>query len=217
LASVPRLATAARAGSAEYLRIEGQYYAPKQDEDWNGAYGGELKWVTPVDESFAIALSVGYSKWEANDDVVDLGYTPIDSELAVSTAGFLDGEAALIPLGFSGLWRSSATEPLSFELEAGLRYVLVNSDVDVVVADLLLDQNNNLVDAAGFRESLDINNFFACIVAADIRYAIDPRVRLFLGAGYQFDLTKPDAEASDLASETDFSAAFLRAGVEFDL
>ena len=174
------------------LVISAVYYSPGQDDDYDSGFGGELQmrfWASP---NAAIVFSGGAAAWQMNEDEVDPG---------VVTA--VDGDVNIFPVGGSILLRPISGENMSLTLEAGVRYVFVDSQADVEV-----------FDGSGYdTKRLEIDDGVVGLVAAEIVTRFGSQLSLLLSAGYQFDLSKGDATwfGAD-AGENELKAFLAKAG-----
>ncbi len=190
---------------------------PGQDDDWDKGFGAFAQIVFWQESGLGIALSIGTQSWDVNDDVYffgeDLGYG-----IGYGYAAGLEGDATMIPLGASGLYKISLGQAANLTLEGGIKYVVVNSDVKFVEAEALADSYGYSISDS-YSYDVDIDNGIVGVVGAEFDVELSKGFRLFAGAGYQFDLVKGDMEVDgfDVNYENELKAAFLRAGLACDL
>ncbi|HPW68080.1 MAG TPA: hypothetical protein PLA82_01320 [Deltaproteobacteria bacterium] len=157
------------------LRLRPYYLIPGQDDYWDYALGIDARYVFWTNPNMGIALSGGLATWEANDGIF------FQDDLAVQ----LDGSALVIPLGVSVLLRPMpAGAPFDLILEGGLRYVVVDSKVDLAATDFYYY----------FKDELDIENSVVGILGAEVGFPLSDGMGLSFGLGYQFDISKGDVE-----------------------
>lgn len=157
------------------LRLRPYYLIPGQDDYWDYALGIDARYVFWTNPNMGIALSGGLATWEANDGIF------FQDDLAAQ----LDGSALVIPLGVSVLLRPMpAGTPFDLILEGGLRYVVVDSKVDLAATDFYYY----------FKDELDIENSVVGILGAEVCFPLSDGMGLSFGLGYQFDISKGDVE-----------------------
>ncbi|MCK9263686.1 MAG: hypothetical protein WDA72_06170 [Desulfomonilia bacterium] len=157
------------------LRLRPYYLIPGQDDYWDYALGIDARYVFWTNPNMGIALSGGLATWEANDGIF------FQDDLAAQ----LDGSALVIPLGVSVLLRPMpAGAPFDLILEGGLRYVVVDSKVDLAATDFYYY----------FKDELDIENSVVGILGAEVGFPLSDGMGLSFGLGYQFDISKGDVE-----------------------
>ena len=157
------------------LRLRPYYLIPGQDDYWDYALGVDARYVFWTNPNMGIALSGGWAIWKANDDVF------FEDGLSAK----LDGSALVIPLGASVLLRPMpADTPFELTLEGGLRYVVVDSNVDLAATDFYYYAE----------DELDIENSVVGILGAELGFPLSDGMGLSFGFGYQFDISKGDVE-----------------------
>jgi hypothetical protein len=178
------------------------YFSPKDDDTYDFGLGAEAQVRFWGEEGFGWALSVGLCSWAIEDQSL----SGTDGSLSVS-ADF-DGSVLLLPLGGSVLFRPKLSDEVSLVLEGGLRYVVVNSNVD---ADLEVSDGSTTVFA---KEEVDVENGFVGIIGANLEIEVAETTDLLVGIGYQFDLAEGDVELLDeKLGENELEAFYVRAGV----
>lgn len=157
------------------LRVRPYYLFPGQDDFWDYAAGIEAQYVYWMNSTVGLALAGGLATWKADEGTL----------FEDGLAGKLDGSALAVPLGGSVLVRPlPADAPVELTLEGGLRYVVVQSDIDLAVTDYY--------DI--YKDEVDLENGMVGSVGADLGFHLSDRTKLAVGVGYQFDIAKGDAE-----------------------
>jgi len=199
------------------IKISGEGILPGNDDDWDIGYGASAQMIFWSETGLGFALSAGAQKWDVNDDVTSYGLD-LGGGIGYGYAAGLEGDAMMIPLGASVLYRIALGQTASLTLEGGLRYVIVNSNVEFVQAEALADIYGNYITSSEAYE-IDIDNGIVGVVGADFEMEVSPGFRLFAGAGYQFDVLKGDTAIGgiDLDYENELKAIYLRAGLSVDL
>lgn len=155
-------------------------------------YGLEVafrRWFNPP---FGYQLSAGYVNWQAGD-----------GDRVGSNLEDFSGDALAVPFGASLLLRVLDTPAT---LEAGLRYVLMDSEIEAFNSDA-----QDWVD-------VDIDDAVIGVVAVQTDWELSPHARLALDAGYQFDLSGAETETRiGPVHDTELQGFFLRLGVRWPL
>lgn len=145
------------------------------------------------------ALAGGFATWKADEDVfVGNGYP-----------AQLDGTALAIPLDVSVLWRSMLSHsPFELTLEGGMRYVVVDSCVNLATTDF----------SCYHEGELDADNGLIGVFGAGLGFPVSYRMNLAVGVGYQFDMAKGDVEwlRVDIA-EFEMKGFYFNAGVNIGM
>jgi hypothetical protein len=172
------------------LRASLNYWVPGEGDFslYDQGYGVELQYRKWAWEPFGVAFSFGVSEWDAD-------------ELRIVNTTDYGGSALVVPIGGSALIRIFDMTGWNMALEAGLRYLIVESDIDF------------LYTPEDRREELDIDNNIVGVVALDYENYLGERWSLFGTAGYQFDLIKGDitSRIGDMP-ENEMPALYLRLG-----
>lgn len=183
-----------------------QYFMPGQDDDYDSGFGAEAQIRFWQSQNLAFALAGGLASWEINDQEA------VVSDGLVAVAASMEGDVMLVPIGGSILFRPTLSGNLDLIIEAGLRYVIVESDAEATIA--AADAFGNVV---GGTADIEIDNGVVGLIAANLEAELSPGVSLLGGVGYQFDIAKGDAEwmGEDLG-ENELKAFFIRAGLAID-
>ena len=174
---------------------------PSQDEDWDTAAGMEFQARFWQSETAGFSLAMGITSWDAVSEYLeeydDFGYY----------SSVIEGDVSAIPVGGSLWFRSHPSPGLSLTLEAGLRYLIVESDIHTLAyyedadgifsADDIIEIDNALVSVFGLHLEAQVSDGFA----------------LQAGLGYQFDLTGPEETVlGESLGATDFSGGSFTLG-----
>lgn len=187
------------------------YFKPSDDESYDSAFGVEGQMRFWQNEDVGFALAVGLSSWELNELGAYEEYYYGDYVVAVEAVA-IDGKVLTLPIGGSVLFRPMMKENISVTIEAGIRYVLVESDAEV---------EYYYEDITGYteyiKEEIEIDNGIVGLIAVDVEGKISKDMVVFAGVGYQFDIDKGDAELSalDISAENELEALVVRGGLRF--
>ena len=111
------------------FQLRPYYVVPGDDEFLDYALGVDARYVFWTNPNLGIAISVGLADWKADDRVL----------VEEGAAAQLDGSALVVPMGVSVLLRPTPPDArFDLTLECGLRYVVVNSNVDFAATDFIL-------------------------------------------------------------------------------
>jgi len=155
------------------------YYVPGDSESYKNGYGGEVQARFWLMEYVGIAVAGGGALWNVKEE------SGVVYNDRAAVAAKVSGDIALFPLGGSLIIRPIHIDRVSLTLEGGVRYVFVNSQVDfeAAYADVYGRQ-------AYLKEKYDIGNGVVGIVGANLEVKIINPLFAFIGAGYQFDISK---------------------------
>ncbi|MBI1929695.1 hypothetical protein HYR99_36285 [Candidatus Poribacteria bacterium] len=179
------------------------YYKPGQDDDYDNGFGAEAQarfWLNP---SVGLALSLGAASYQINEQEEIMSYG------LVAVGVSMEGDVTLIPLGGSILFRPVSDNKLALTLEAGIRYVIVDSQAKAEIAAA-----NAFGDFVHTRDTIKIDNGVVGVVGANIEGKVSPQVSLLAGLGYQFDIVQSDAKwmGEDLG-DNELKALLVKAGI----
>jgi hypothetical protein len=177
------LAHAEPAKSGTELAGSGVYYYTGDDTAYDSGIGVDLQtrfWFNPY---LGCALGLGAASWEVNA-----------MEIAESYDGFsvgvtVEGSVTHFPLGGAILFRPVDSRALALTLEAGVRYVVIDSHAEaaVTVADPF---GNRLY----LRDTIEFDDVVVGLIGVNIESKVNDELSLLAGFGYQFDLDKGHAE-----------------------
>ncbi|MGQ9662667.1 MAG: hypothetical protein ACUVWX_10090 [Kiritimatiellia bacterium] len=184
------------------VTVQGQALLPGRDEDWASAGGFDAQlrfWQT---ENMGIALVVGAASWKAVAEYSESD----DGETAVATS--IDGSAHLLPVGLSLLYREETGQTATIMLEAGIRYVLCDSEVRVKAA-YATDETSGLRHG-----TIEIGNTLLAVLGLGFDIVLSKSIGLLVGIHYQFDLLKPEERLwGQSLGSTSFDAAAASIGL----
>jgi len=197
------ITTVAHADSGEVRFLLSSFSPLSTDDNWDSAFGLDIELVNWVSPALGFAAAIGAQQWNART-VELMDYYP-DSGTSVSAR--LSGDATICPIGLSILLRPIKSRTAELTLEAGARYAMVNSNVSA---------RYTIEDAAGTEYSQDLihmDDGFYGLLGLDIAFPVSPYAKISLGGGYQFDISRGDAEFNDTnIGNTEFEASIVRIG-----
>lgn len=209
------------------------YVMPK-DDFWDYGYGLDFQ-VQYWWEFLGVSLNLGVAQWQVNTskeltatDQQEISYievtpgsaggestqTEVTETVDVNFSGKIDGDAVLFPLGFSFLARPFHTEKIRLDLETGLRLVFIDSNVDGRFSGEY--EKNGRKYPFESKQEIDIDQAIVWIVAGDFSYAFNRTYSLNVGVGYQFDISKAEANwknGTESIGGLSMEAAFIRLGL----
>lgn len=116
-------------------------------------------------------------------------------------------------VGGSILFRPVNDDKIALTIEAGLRYVIVDSQAEIEIA--AADAFGNLVYA---KYTIEIDNGVVGVIGANIEGKVSDQVSLLAGIGYQFDLVKGDAKFMDEDfGDNELKALLVSVGISIKL
>lgn len=187
------------------LSVDG--FVPDDDDTWDVGIGVEAQYVTWLTHEIGIAVAAGVSQWAVEEESI----VEYDPEYDVTVGIAIDGDATLLPVGVSCLYRPSL-EGISLTIEAGVRYVVVDSNVDIEF--VAMDERDVLTGES----EVEIDDGIVGRVAADLAVPLSDQVSLFGGIGYQFDISEGDVEwMGESLGDNELAAFYGRAGVVITL
>mgnify|MGYP001362371433 CR=1 FL=1 len=201
--------------SAEFM-VSGDFVVPGQDDDWDKGVGATARLSFWQNSALGYALVIGAQKWDVNDEIYSSGGS-LGYGIGYGYAAGLEGDATMVPLGVSGMYKVPFSPMTSLNLEGGLRYVIINSNVKFIQAGVLGDSYGNRLTAVRSYD-VEYENGIVGVINAYFNMEISKGFRLFAGVGYQFDLVKGKVEASGLNInyENELKAFQASAGVAWD-
>lgn len=184
------------------IGLNATYYKPGKDDRYGNGYGADAQMRFWHNQSVGLALSIGAASWQVDEqeEIVSDGFTAVGMSI--------DGDVTLIPLGGSLLFKPVNDDKISLSLEAGLRYVIVDSGVDAEVAAA-----NATGALVAMKDTVEIDDGVVGVLGANIEGRVSKTTSLFAGIGYQFDIVKGDATfAGEDIGENELKALIVRAG-----
>lgn len=216
----------AYSASESELRIGGTYLSPSGDF-WKSGGGANIQWRYSVQKDFALAVSLGIQKLDVSTDEVSDGPVNTLDAYGLLYRGYVDnyeGDATLVPVGASAIYNIPLGQNV-LSLEAGLKYVFVNSRAKANMIDGVVDSRGNVVSGSveKWQEDVEIGNNLLGSIGAQIDIPLNQQVKLYIGGGYQFDIVKGDVELkSDWAdydgiktTENELGSVFAEAGIAY--
>ncbi|MBU4247538.1 MAG: hypothetical protein KKG09_04220 [Verrucomicrobia bacterium] len=186
------------------ISVAPNYVFPSEKDTWDKAYGIEGQLRLWANEYVGIAAAGGIQRWDINEtsDALILN----DEILAVTD---FTGSANMVPLGGSLLIRpipADWTKLIQLTIEGGVRYVFVNSNVKGTMVE---------TDPVSVSEgNVDMDNGLIGLVAGDVGIVPLENFSIFVGGGYQFDLSKGNVDWLDSnISDNKMKGWFVRGGV----
>ncbi len=201
--------------SSSELVVQGRYFRPKDDDNYDKGYGAEVQmrwWLGP---SWGMAAAIGFCNWEVDEEEAAVAeYVP--GYAAYEVYASIEGDVRLVPVGVSLICRAPVNEQVSVRGEAGIRYVIVESDAEGEV------QVGAAVPVYGgavaVKDEIDIDDGIIGVLAGELNFKASEAVSFLAGVGYQFDVSKGDVEwAGEDCGENELQAWFLMAGVSLKL
>ena len=189
-----------------------RYYVPAQDEDYDFGIGAEIQYRIWMSGNWGIAVAAGISDWIAEDQYIYS--SAMINGMESDFYGDISGSVYMIPLGGGLILRQPAGDRLNLCAEAGIRYVLVESDVEL---DGFLG-TPGVGGQPSLNEELELDDGIIGLLRADIEYLLGGSTRIVAGIGYQFDLEKGDAELfGQQTGENELEAFFVELGICVDI
>lgn len=179
------------------------WYVPAQDDDYDYGIGFDAQarfWLTPY---VGLAVGGGSAGWQINekDETIVVGPFTGSAEM--------EGTVGLTSMGGSLLLRPVNSAGFALTLEAGARYMAVNSD-----ADIELEARDAADNRFHVKDTIDIEDGVVGVLAAQAELKLGGRLSLLAGAGWQFDLIKGDVEWNDEdMGENKLEALFFQGGL----
>lgn len=162
------------------------YYMPGDDDSYDTGYGAEVQARFWLQSNVGLALAVGWASWNVNGGEESM------TEDGITASANLGGDIRLLPMGGSVLFRPVNNSQMALTIEAGVRYVIVDSQTDMEAS-----ASDSKGHSVYFNEGVDIGDGFVGVIGANIEGKISKKVSVLGGIGYQFDITKGDVEWID--------------------
>jgi len=149
------------------------YFLPSQQYSglYDRMYGFELQYRSWFSPPFGFAVAGGMMKAKVNDDIEHI--------IKPSEATF-SGTATMTPLGVSALYELMNIDDWCINAEAGLRYVFIDSKVDMEYRDQRGD------------EDVDMDDALVAVIRFNVDRILNDNFGLFAGFGIQLDLSPGD-------------------------
>lgn len=178
--------------------------APSKQEHWDDAGGIEAQFIFWQPQGLGLGLAVGVQSWNAPAEFIS--DSDADSTLSFSS----EGSMSLLPIGASVHYRIAAGRAVSLTLEAGLRYVLVDSAIDIETV------YSDAYGSSSLTDRVVCDDTVTAVLGFRLEFPLDESLRLFCGAGYQKDLLEPtESVYGETLDRTSFDAASFSLGVSY--
>lgn len=178
-------------------------YAPRDNDTYDGGFGMEAQtryWLTPW---LGAGLAVGGAAYAVDEQDVQVR----EPGLSIDTE--IEGGVALLPLGISLFLRPYEDDTFTLTFEGGVRYVAVESDVELEYYE---SRPGRWIY---YEDTIEIDDGVVAVAAARLGMKLDPRISISAGAGWQFDLEKGDVELlGEKIGENELEALLIQAGVQ---
>lgn len=180
--------------------------------DWERGIGADIQGIYWFDPNWGAGLSVGTAKW----DIKDYYNKRYNSSRRINEINTLEGDADLIIIGASVFYKftsnSSVPSKWSTEIEAGVRSVNIDSNIEGVYAEQYSD-----VTIYG-AQTIETDRGVVAMLAINGGYELTSHIKFSWQAGYQFDLSNGEAvnktsNFSGEAGETELQSMFTRLGL----
>lgn len=190
------------------ISVAPNYVFPGEKDMWDKAYGIEGQFRLWANDYVGIAGAGGIQRWKAKNTTSEL---ILNDEIRAVVD--ISGDANMVPVGASLLIRPIPKDVMKFvqlTIEGGARYVFVNSNVKGTLVD---------VDAASVREeTVKMDNGIIGLVAGDLAIVPIEILSIFVGGGYQFDLSKGNVNwLGDNIGDNKMNGWFVRGGLTLTL
>lgn len=176
------------------LIANGVYYSPRFTELFESGFGAEAQYRYWKANNVGFAFSIGAAKWQTEE------YSENDEGIEVNGGGSLN----IIPLGASILTRAEAGKNINLVCEAGLRYIITQSDIYI--------EGNDGFNQVRFE--FDATDGIIALFGIGYDVEFTENLRASISGGYQFDLLKSELEFMNFDSEEiEMKAYYIRAGI----
>ena len=180
------------------LRGNVNYYMLGREKSdlFRSAFGAEAQYRNWLSDPFGFNLALGMTKWDVEKD---------STYFRLPTIQELDGSLTIIPIGGGVLYNPIISTRWSVVAELGLRYMLVNSDVQA------RDSERPTL------EDIKIDDGLVALIVGDIEYKFTDQLSAFAGGGYQLDLMKASSSAWEGVDLRDvsFKGFIIRLGAQY--
>ncbi|MCK5133124.1 MAG: hypothetical protein KAR40_13340 [Candidatus Sabulitectum sp.] len=180
-----------------------QSYMFNQHYDFTPGFGAETQIRFWPKTNLGLAIAGGMSFFTI-DQLIATSGDPIKIEVAK------EGTLLFFPIGGSILLSQNLKHNAEFILEAGVRYVFVNSNLKEVTTTT--DSGTVTIDKIRY----DIGNGIIGLVSANVVTELSQKLSLSLGLGYQFDISKGNEVVFGFPGEHELSSYLIRAGLITD-
>jgi hypothetical protein len=177
---------------------------PGRSADWLSARGLEAQLRFWNRAELGWALAGGLETWDARSEFALAG------DPGATVSSLVQGEADLVLLGFSALYRVPLGPGADLVFEGGLRYVFADSQLTSLIA---------IEDSTGayeFTERVHIEDSLLALLGVSFRAQLNDAVAVYAGADYRFDVAEPSQSfLGEALPDTSFEALGLHVGIGF--
>ncbi len=177
------------------LSVHGQYFFPG-DGDFDlfkSGLGAEVSYREWFAFPWGLGVSAGFANWTSDEDANPFKFKEFSD---------FDGDVTTIPLGIHLFFSIIDWEDWNLNFRTGLRYVIVDSDVDFFYN--------------GTRHDVDLDNSVLWDLALELDVALSEQTYLAVSGGFQTDAMKSEASCDFDHNLRDgsFEAFFATAGIK---
>ncbi|MEA3267403.1 MAG: hypothetical protein U9P42_10760 [Candidatus Fermentibacteria bacterium] len=180
-----------------------QSYMFNEHYDFTPGFGAETQIRFWPKTNLGLAIAGGMSFFTIDQLIATTG-DPVKKEVAK------EGTLLFFPIGGSILFSQNSNLNAEFILEAGVRYVFVNSNLEKVTTTT--DSGSVTINKIKY----DIGNGIIGLVSVSVVTELSQELNLSFGLGYQFDITKGGEVTLDIPREHELSSFLIRAGLITD-
>ena len=198
--------------------VNASYHLANGSYQWEDAVGVEARltfWdleFLNIDPDFGVALIAGYQLWNAADGSRFLDFSLSESE-PFTVEDSVRGDAIMLPLGISGMYRGETYFDGIATFEAGVRYVFVDADVTYENEVVLLNRQTGLIDRSSSESRLDVDPGVTGLIALDVQFPVGERTDISVGIGWEFDVDAGmNSYDGDDGDNNKLDNYFIRAG-----
>jgi len=189
------------------IAVTAIYYKPGQDDNYDNGFGAEAQARFWFNQNIGLALSLGAGAFQVKDQEIT------ESTGSIAAGLSLNGDISLVPIGGSLLFKPVNNARIQLTLEAGIRYVLVNSQAEVEFATA-----NASGDFVYVKDTIDMENGVVGVIGANIEGKVGKQVSLLAGIGYQLDLVKGESKWRNVELDNnELKALLVKIGIVINL
>jgi hypothetical protein len=185
----------------EMLAVDARLLLPDLKEHWDSAGGIELQWQLWEVDGLSFALAFGVQGWQGVEEY----YRDRDSDSILEFVS--GGEVTVLPFGASLHYRLPLQDGACLTLEAGLRYLYVDSTltIDTYYTDAY--------SVTAITDTISVDDSIAAVFGARLEVPMDEVWSFYVGGGVQQDLGDPEEYVyGDYLDTTSFDAAYVSIG-----
>jgi hypothetical protein len=186
-------------GGGISMLLRGGAVVPDRSDEWDVGGGFDMGLVIWPSRNVGLWLGAGAQRWRMKKEFFGLD----DGGWA-----YIHGDVDVVPIGASLMLWSDLGENFALVAEGGFRYAVVDSDGWVTS-----ERPYGSRHVAIYEDPIDIGNTALAVASLQLEYNAHP-LTFGLGAGFQWDLSKPDQKLSGAYfGETSLSAALFYANL----